>query len=318
MWIDEFIKHLSGSVQEDIDFERAFSIKNANLPRFVYKYRRCNDYAFDNLKTDTVWLTSASSYNDPYDCAITLSFRQLNAAIVKMKLEELPYYSKLRTMVSEEELNAARLSSDPVRQVSKLLLRSTKDLPEDKLPAMLQSLEDAVEHVSRPTLERARKLVQDNTMICSFSAVHDSIIMWGHYAQDHKGFCIEYDVLNSFDHIRRRMLCPVVYSNDLFDATKYFEAAILYPTKFNNTFAVVAALYKSPEWKYEQEWRLIYPGGIVPTGNYAMGTPSRVFLGSRIADADRMQLTAICRANKIECHQMRLSANSFKLESEPC
>ena len=147
--------------------------------------------------------------------------------------------------------------------------------------------------------------------------MRDSILMWGHYARDHKGFCIEYDVDSSFDEIRRRMLCPVVYSNELFDATKYFEAAILDSTKSNNTFALVAALYKSPEWAYEQEWRLIYPGGIVAMGNYQMGTPSRVFLGTKITDADRTQIMAICRAKKIECWQMRLSMNSFKLEAEP-
>lgn len=275
MWIDEFINNLNGSFQKDIDFEKAFTLKGRHLPRCVYKYRECNDNTFENLRTNTVWLSSASSYNDPYDSAITLSFRQLNAAIVRLKLEEFPDFDELRTLLTDDKLNSARVSRDPVRAVTELLLERSEN--REAMRVVVQLVEDAADHARNPVLERSRKTIQDNTRICSFSAVRDSILMWGHYARDHKGFCIEYDVDSSFDELRRRMLCPVVYSNELFDATKYFEAAILDSTKANNTFALVAALYKSPEWAYEQEWRLVYPGGIVAMGNYQMGTPSRVF-----------------------------------------
>ena len=55
------------------------------------------------------------------------------------------------------------------------------------------------------------------TKICSFSAVNDSILMWGHYAQDHKGFCVEYDLEKlEPDHPLRRTLYPVIYSPQLY------------------------------------------------------------------------------------------------------
>ena len=28
--------------------------------------------------------------------------------------------------------------------------------------------------------------------VSCFSAIHDNLLMWGHYAQGHQGFCLEY------------------------------------------------------------------------------------------------------------------------------
>lgn len=38
--------------------------------------------------------------------------------------------------------------------------------------------------------------------VCCFSSIKDSILMWSHYAKDHSGFCIEYDLDNLLDQSR--------------------------------------------------------------------------------------------------------------------
>jgi hypothetical protein len=89
--------------------------------------------------------------------------------------------------------------------------------------------------------------------IACFSERNDSILMWSHYADHHKGICVEYEtrLLSLPDAIG--FLHPVNYHPELFDATEYFCS---YPE--NNPWMLwIAACHKSPEWAYELEWRFI-------------------------------------------------------------
>ena len=77
-------------------------------------------------------------------------------------------------------------------------------------------------------MERSRRDLlpashQSSLKICSFSATAESIIMWSHYADQHRGFCVEYDLQSlPAENLFVRMMYPVIYSEKLFDATRYY------------------------------------------------------------------------------------------------
>jgi len=56
----------------------------------------------------------------------------------------------------------------------------------EPLAAQLKAWEEAF----AKTLTASHK---DSLKVCSFSGTQYSIIMWSHYADQHRGFCIEYD-----------------------------------------------------------------------------------------------------------------------------
>lgn len=64
-----------------------------------------------------------------------------------------------------------------------------------------------------PTInpETRRKIYQAraNTYICSVSSKYNVGIMWSHYANEHRGCCIEFKVTSKWDK------CKVKYSNAL-------------------------------------------------------------------------------------------------------
>jgi hypothetical protein len=159
---------------------------------------------------------------------------------------------------------------------------------------------------------------KDSLKVCSFSGTQYSIIMWSHYADQHQGFCIEYDTESlPPDNLFVRMLYPVIYSENLFDGTKYYLAAIRNQRKFNILFPALAALYKSPEWGYEGEWRLIIPANLVKEASpWRVPTPKRVYLGKRMPDDEKERIIEICKKKGIEAHQMHLADDSFCLRSE--
>jgi Protein of unknown function (DUF2971) len=315
MWKDDFIACLNRASAGEVQIHKAMMIKNAHLPRFIYKYRACNANALGNLETDTVRLNPTTEYNDPFDSAITLSFRELSASTFVLNIDTAPYADRLRALLSDAQIAEVKANAQPLETLVRIVLENEKNIPADKIPDFIKALVSADEHVGRPMLEGARKIIQERTVLCSFSEVPNSIIMWGHYADCHRGLCIEYDI-NGFepDDPRRQFMWPVIYSNDLFDATKYIQAAMSNITSFNNLFPTVAALYKSPEWSYEKEWRLLFPGGVTNPGNYGMPRPSGVFLGAKMPDGDKAEVLAICRGKGIACHQAELATGTFKLE----
>lgn len=76
--------------------DAAHELKSANLPSKIYKFRGINDYAIDNFKNDTVWICSASSYNDPYDCASTFSSGELSNLQMLLGFDKLVEQVNLR------------------------------------------------------------------------------------------------------------------------------------------------------------------------------------------------------------------------------
>ncbi|MGC1648146.1 MAG: DUF2971 domain-containing protein [Candidatus Sulfotelmatobacter sp.] len=141
--------------------------------------------------------------------------------------------------------------------------------------------------------------------------------MWSHYADQHRGFCIEYDT-DSLppENLFVRMLYPVIYSEKLFDGTTYYLAAMRNRATFNILFPVLAALYKSPEWSYEKEWRLVIPANLVREESpWRVPTPKHIYLGSRMPDREKGQIVEICRKKGVDIHQIYLADDSFLLGS---
>ena len=95
--------------------------------------------------------------------------------------------------------------------------------------------------------------LHDGFRISCFSETPCSNIMWGHYANKHNGFCIEYDVDKLVKKVKPIM--PVVYTEAPFDASDIIDMRGI-TDKYVN---ICPVLFKSKDWSYEKEWRLIIP-----------------------------------------------------------
>lgn len=100
-------------------------------------------------------------------------------------------------------------------------------------------------------LEQEIKKMQEIVRVASFTEINNSLLMWGHYAESHKGFCIEYD-FSRVDSICQKYIFPVIYSKRRYDATD--DIISIKKNNYINPF-----LFKYDLWKYEAEWRLLWP-----------------------------------------------------------
>lgn len=316
-WVDEFLNLMSGATIDVQQIMRAHAIKNDNLPFKLYKYRPVNEYSLNNFKTDTVWVCSTDKYNDPYECAFTLNFDLISRENIKKKFDEL-ISGPIAEILSNDELTGLQNSEAPMKDIVMAVLRHEKKIPPEKYNRIVSDLLGAAEKVNSNILSKIVSYAQQSTKVCSFSSRSDSVVMWGHYANGHAGFCLEYDLTRlSQDDVRRRALWPVTYSSEMFDATKYITQSMNHDS-FNNLFGMLAATRKSKDWSYEQEWRVVLPmGKSIKDMNYSMPVPSALYIGSRTSEKDTADLTAIAESKGIPIFKMRLSTTKVLMEPEP-
>ena len=91
--------------------------------------------------------------------------------------------------------------------------------------------------------------------ICSLSSEDDNFLMWSHYANEHKGICIAYDI-SKIKEYNKTILKKVIYTKKIQIHKPYnhiFENPIL-----NEEKNFISLFYlKHKNWKYEKEYRII-------------------------------------------------------------
>src|SRR3954468_18740960 len=93
--------------------------------------------------------------------------------------------------------------------------------------------------------------------VCALSEECRDLLMWGHYADRHRGFCIRFEF--GKDPELSKLLYPVDYE-PTFPEIKERDESL--------EKALSSTLTKSEKWSYEREWRIV---GRVPEGDSNAG-----------------------------------------------
>lgn len=316
-WIHDFLNCLISPKSSELRISQALEIKNQNLPACLYKYREINEYSLRNLENNTVWLSSPQNQNDLFDSSFHVSGDAINIASSNQTVEKALAKPDLKRILSTEEIAKIKQSPHSIMELSKILLEKAHPGEETKNRKALELAELAPKAMMTEIIRQLIQQQQKNMRVCSFSSVFDSNKMWGHYSKSHTGFCLEYD-FSSLDKndIRRTLLYPVIYRDQQFDATPYLVES-LKNKDFNNHFGVLAAIHKTTDWSYENEWRFVAAlGSTFPEQDYLMPQPSKIYLGQKISQKNKENLLSIAKRKGIPSFQMRISANSSTLDAE--
>lgn len=137
-------------------------------------------------------------------------------------------------------------------------------------------------------VDKAEDLLINNTKefgICCFSESNDNIHMWSHYADSHKGVCVEYDSSNFEDYFSQLLqsrcnLRPVDYRKQLINLDgdiewkihqeytefKRFASIVKNPKELDLLFEKILLQKNKEIWSTEKELRLII-GGLARQNN---------------------------------------------------
>lgn len=143
-------------------------------------------------------------------------------------------------------------------------------------------------------------------------------LMWSHYADGHKGFCIEYDFSKECEAIKDILVLPVVYSKERikFPWNVAFADDQNNPkVKLEGAYATMLSLLTKDEvWKYENEWRVIVLGtsGIE---NIKMPPISCIYIGALCSIENKNKLIKIANSLDIPVKEMVVDRGEYTLHA---
>lgn len=147
-----------------------------------------------------------------------------------------------------------------------------------------------------------------NFGIVSLAESATDILMWSHYADNHKGICIELERSENnalgdhekTDKVKYTQRYPSLSSNILLDNEK-----------FNSSLKRV--LYtKSKQWEYEKEWRTVKPQG---GKTYSLpGDVKSITFGARSSQMDIEIVKKLIVGTDIKLFQAELKQNEFGIK----
>ncbi len=96
----------------------------------------------------------------------------------------------------------------------------------------------------------------NNFGVFSMSQIKDNILMWSHYADHHKGFCIGFVRKND------NLLGDITKTHQVEYDCNYPEVDPLDKNgNYDNSTFNKMLFTKAKDWEYEKEWRSVYPEG---------------------------------------------------------
>lgn len=190
------------------------------------------------LQHRRIRFTQPGDFNDPFEFRPIIREVASDAQVHK-------YVEEHFEQLVEEELAkyGALVQALPQAELRRLLIQQ-----KGMLPALFRLLEPAAIQRLSPMLDEFFNL---NVGVLCLSQVRDSILMWGHYTDNHQGFVVGFDSDHPFFSQRRSGQDEFGYLRRVDYSPQRPEAT------FTDTSSPVWFSTKSEQWAYEKEWRIV-------------------------------------------------------------
>ena len=238
----------------------------------IFRYYKA-EHGLSVLNDLVIRTSIPNTLNDPFELSPTIDpaqFTQESAeAFLRTDHETEMWFQR----------EGRKLGFTTKEQFMPWYLKNVPRLAAKLLPAVPKNVEDARQSFAETFSAGWR-------MICA-SLVHDSILMWSHYADEHKGLVIQFDTSEApFSQVPEYCILTVMYSEK---KVEYFHSEEFQEVQ-KRLFAVAAT--KARVWDYEREVRIMIPVSpkILRESRYLPLAPhciTNVYFGCRCSAADR-------------------------------
>lgn len=183
-------------------------------------------------------------------------------------------------------------------------------------PGLALEVEDEEQKLNVFLNKMSEKIDQEFTIGC-LAEDYKNRLMWSHYADSHKGFCIEYDFSEVNLEKEGLLIFPVCYSENRstypWEIARSTDPQVL---KEASKKAIEILLKKDSAWSYEKEWRLINPSS---RRGSAVRLPcvSRIYLGACCKGRKRSRVISVAKRLKIPVSEMWIDRGKYELHTRP-
>ena len=257
------------------------------LPRYLYKYRDWNDKFHKRILThNEIYFPSARKFNDPFDSTIPMRYDLLT--------DEETREIFRKKIVQDNPSFSAELIED---RVNYWFSRQEWLKPENE--------------------EKFQEIKYGTFGILSVSNVTNNILMWSHYADSHKGFCVGFDT-KAFDKFIKQQAEDFGIVIDPIKVIYTKEYPKLIPSDFKDDveYGEVQFKYKSKLWSYEKEYRYVHIGIADISFGLDSGIIKKVILGCKMLKENKQEIKDILvkSNNNITLYQAQKKKDEFGLD----
>lgn len=267
------------SVEFNVEYDE-IEWQGAWIPKTVYKYRNWEDkYHQEILTKSSVWVSDSYNFNDPFDCNIPVAYELLvnNNAIAEKFIWQL--VTRRGTQINKET------DAEVKRRLKE---------GKHKDPQFIQNYK-------YETLHSGKKMHG----VLSATPINNNILMWSHYGNSHKGFCVGFDSAKLFEYLGGGG--PVAYAKDF---------PIISPIDSREAQYGGQVMTKSNHWGYEVEYRLTTFGKVNMSIPIPKDVISEVIFGARISPEHKKEIIEILKSNlpHVKCFSAIPEKSKFELK----
>jgi len=273
----------------------------------LYRFEKLESKRLDVIKLKKLWFSSPNRFNDLYDCHLHIS------KISDDYFSEKDLFSAVETLYK----NLDATNKHPVDNKAMLLLFREHNFKKLKGDTVTKRLIDALAQgfsifIPNCVEEIIRREIKTATGVCCFFGVApESQLMWAHYADNHYGFCTEYN-MNLSDTLSPVGPYSVCYTSDW--PVKIDTKELIFSPESTINRVVTT---KGIDWAHEKEYRFIKLGMLdhqkkehgrkidLPNGLNAC----RIIAGDRVMGDKLVQLKKL--ASDLDLEFTKMTRESF-------
>lgn len=255
----------------------------SKTPKTLFKYRKFDEYSFDMIKNEYVYLAPASSLDDLFDCLTNIDLENIyDVNSFNLSKEMMEYIvdvifshphsgeiekQKMLKMIEESTVDGMICNDVLIKELDKnnALTDEQKHIFLNTMINIQNTISTITEDDNLKNLFMVLMQSKEKVGVCSFTTKRDNKPMWSLYADTYKGYCIEYETPFTMDILPN--LCPVIYTKEFDDniikrMVKFsLETIIRFISsgQIKTEIGCFAELTctKDSDWEYQDEWRLV-------------------------------------------------------------
>ena len=262
------------------------------VPKILYKYRSLSGDSFrfshDIFMNNELYFPHPDQINDPFDCKIPPSFDNLTKKDIEKFVKRVD------------------------RRIIEAKVGNYDDWKRNFLATPISTIKERLKSSSFKSHQEIGVL--------SLSGNEANLLMWGHYADSHKGICIGFDSSELSFAFKEMPLLPerVNYPEDN-EYPKWYPLDIYNSgQRISMSEEMIDQIYftKSLDWKYEKEWRIIFPENGSTSQKINSNAIVSVHLGCEIEESAKETIINWCllRERKPKVYQMKKDKISYSLK----
>ena len=299
----------------------------------MFKYSSINSYSLRNLQKNQIYFNNPLNFNDPFDtfqpAEITEisneKFVKIFSKISKRNFDKKSLLGILNKTISKESLyefcdehadymfDFNQKDENQIFESKEDFLKQINDTEESKndsinnIAIFFKFTKQRLETSIKENLYQIRKESLSTIGVSCFSRNNSNLLMWSHYADSHKGMCLEFD--SRFEPFSKSF--EVTYKSKI----PNIKMDSLLNKELDSEFIKNLLSYKSIDWKHEEELRIFHQESN-KSYVYPSNSLKAIYFGIRAEQSDIEIICSIIKAKNpdVKFYRMKKTELTFGIK----